>query len=44
MAIRIGAPVASQQSRILRADQVSVSTMERAGKVPAGNSKKSMEV
>jgi len=34
-AIHVGAPVASQQSRILRVDQSSVTTSKRAGKVPA---------
>jgi putative transposase len=34
-AIRVGAPVASQQSRILRADESSVAPSKRAGKVPA---------
>jgi len=33
-AIRVGAAVASQQSRILRADESSVATTKRAGKVP----------
>ena len=34
-AIHVGAPVASQQSRILRVDESSVTTSKRAGKVPA---------
>lgn len=34
-AIHGGAPVASQQSRILRVDQTSVSSTQRVGKVPA---------
>jgi len=33
-AIHVGAPVASQQSRILRVDESSVATTKRAGKVP----------
>jgi len=44
MAIRLGAPVASQQSRILRADQKKVSGHERTAKVPARISKNQMEV
>jgi putative transposase len=34
-AIRVGAPVASQQSRILRADDLSVANNQRAGEVSA---------
>lgn len=34
-AIHVGAPVASQQSRILRVDESSVAKRKRAGKVPA---------
>jgi len=34
-AIHVGAPVASQQSRILRVDDTSVAKSKRAGKVPA---------
>jgi putative transposase len=34
-AIHVGAPVASQQSRILRVDESSVARTKRAGKVPA---------
>jgi len=36
-AIHVGAPVASQQSRILRVDEPSVAKRKRAGKVPAQN-------
>jgi len=35
MAIHDGAPVALQQSRILRVDEKSVSKTSRAGKLPA---------
>ncbi|HEX4052899.1 MAG TPA: hypothetical protein VHX86_01405, partial [Tepidisphaeraceae bacterium] len=34
-AIHDGAPVASQQSRILRVDDLNVTKSKRAGKVPA---------
>jgi putative transposase len=34
-AIHVGAPVASQQSRILRVDDSSVATSKRTGKIPA---------
>ena len=37
MAIHVGAPVASQQSRILRMDDESVAETERAGTFPARN-------
>lgn len=35
LVVHVGAPVASQQSRILRVDRTSVSKTKRAGKVPA---------
>jgi hypothetical protein len=37
VAIHVGAPVASQQSRILCVNGMSVATNNRAGKVPAQN-------
>ena len=44
MAVRRGAPVASQQSRILRADRRKVSSSKWAGKLPARVSKNRMGV
>ena len=37
VAIHVGAPVASQQSRILRVNELTLATNQRAGKIPALN-------